>query len=274
MLAKNTGAAPPEDESAPQLRRVERNRRGSARTDPLPCNDTSPGEFDHGFAQDLDRRLREAFGQGLLDPLSTVGEIAAELKREGNATEAQQAQRITDAVSRIDSAIHDLLEFTLIAIGGGMYVQRRRVDLQVLCERVLDTIERANPNHPIVFTCDSPVEGEWDPDRIAALLSRLVVIAVEHPERQRTVRVVLRRLQDQAILDVFSPGPPVDRALVPFAVEPFGVGRRPGASSGKGLGLGLYLSREIARAHGGRIDVRWDALGATTFSVTLPRRAP
>jgi signal transduction histidine kinase len=209
----------------------------------------------------------------LLDPLSIVRTIAAELEGEGSALRTEQAQGIADAVSQIDGALRELLEFTLISLGGGVPIQRRHVDLKLLCERVLDTMGPSTP-HGVVFTCASAVEGEWDPDRLAAMLTRLVTVAAEQRDRQRTVRVMLQGLHDRAVLEVSTPRPPLDRALLPFAAESAGRRRSLGAGGGRALGLGLYLSREIARSHGGRIDVRSDPSGVTTFSVTLPLGAP
>jgi len=65
----------------------------------------------------------------------------------------------------------------------------------------------------------------------------------------------------------------VPERVLPLIFEPLATGTRPGQKSG-GLGLGLYITREIVRAHGGRIDVASSAAdGATTFMVTLPRGA-
>ena len=53
--------------------------------------------------------------------------------------------------------------------------------------------------------------------------------------------------------------------------EPFQRGAQSASSSGHSVGLGLYISREIAAAHGGTIDVRSTAGEGTTFTVRLPR---
>jgi signal transduction histidine kinase len=185
-------------------------------------------------------------------------------------TPGDQAEQICETVSRIDSSVQDLLDFTLISLGHGLQLQRRRVQLDLLCERVLDAMGRLNPDHRIVFVPERGVEGEWDPDRVAALLSRLVLSAMSCPDRQRTIRVALRGYPEVAVIDVVHSGQSLDRAFVPFAVDSVGGGDGSSPRAG-GLGLGLYLSREIARAHGGRIDVLKNASGGATLSVTLPR---
>jgi sigma-B regulation protein RsbU (phosphoserine phosphatase) len=233
-----------------------------------PDNDSTAWQRNSVFADYLNGRIRDAFRQAVLEPLANVSGIASQLVQRG--TPGDQAERICETVSRIDSSVQDLLDFTLISLGHGLQLQRRRIHLDLLCERVLDAMGRLNPDHRIVFVPERGIEGEWDPDRVAALLSRLVSSAMSCLERQRTVRVALRGYADVAVIDVFHSGQSLERAFVPFAVDSVGGGHG-NAVRGGGLGLALYLSREIARAHGGRIDVLKSASGGATLSVTLPR---
>ena len=71
-------------------------------------------------------------------------------------------------------------------------------------------------------------------------------------------------------LEVHNRGAPIDPSLMPELFDAF---RRNGGGSsvGDGLGLGLYIAREIVRAHAGRISASSSARAGTTFSVTLPR---
>ncbi len=75
------------------------------------------------------------------------------------------------------------------------------------------------------------------------------------------------------ILTVHNDGPPIDETVLGQIWEPFKRGAGAAKASG-GAGLGLYIVREIARAHGGGVGVRSEAGEGTTFSVTLPARAP
>jgi sigma-B regulation protein RsbU (phosphoserine phosphatase) len=233
-----------------------------------PENDSAAWQPNSVFGDYLNSRIRDAFAQAVLNPLANVTGIASQLAQQGAS--GGQAERICEAVSRIDSSVQDLLEYTLISLGHGLQLRRRRVYLDLLCERVLDALGRLNPDHRIVFVSEPGIEGEWDPDRVAALLSRLVTSAMSCSDRQRTIRVSLRGLSEVAIIDVCHSGQSLDRAFVPFAVESMG-DASPGAIGTGGLGLGLYLSREIARAHGGRIDVLKNLSGGATLSVRLPR---
>jgi signal transduction histidine kinase len=113
------------------------------------------------------------------------------------------------------------------------------------------------------------VDGQWDPDRVEAMLSRLVLNAFEHGAGGRGVRVGLEAAPHHATLEVWNAGPVIDDVLMRRMFEPFA--RGPFAKAESGLGLGLYLVRAIARAHGGRIEVKSDAREGTAFRVILPR---
>jgi signal transduction histidine kinase len=233
-----------------------------------PGNDAQTWQPDAGFGQYVDGRIRAAFRQAVVDPLANVSGVAAQLTHQGAA--GDQVERMCEDVSRIDRSVQDLLEFTLISLGHGLQLRRRRIHLDLLCERVLDAIGRRNPDHRIVFVSEPGIEGEWDPDRVASLLARLVASAMSCPDRHRMVRVSLRSLPDAAIIEVVHSGQSLERAFVPFAVDSSAPGD-PSASRDGGLGLDLYLAREIARAHGGRIDVLKNRSGGGSLSVTLPR---
>jgi signal transduction histidine kinase len=71
------------------------------------------------------------------------------------------------------------------------------------------------------------------------------------------------------VLEVHNVGPPIDPGLLPTLFDPFRRGQR----SANGLGLGLYIVREIVRAHHGTVEVASTPADGTTFTVTLPKMA-
>ena len=78
---------------------------------------------------------------------------------------------------------------------------------------------------------------------------------------------------EHVLLEVTNLGPEIPQGLLLAVFDPFQRGAIDHDRGTKGLGLGLYIAREIVRAHQGVITVRSGG-GETTFSVTLPRRAP
>jgi signal transduction histidine kinase len=212
-------------------------------------------------------RMREAFERALLEPVAVIASMATILPR-GTAQPDGPEQAIVSAAAQADVALRDLLEY-LEYQTRGVPVVRRRVDLRLLCERVLDSIQARYPETPLAFTGAAPVEGDWDPDRLATLVSRLVVDAIERGPSRRVVRVLLRGVGNRAVFDVCTaPSKAIDAPAHPF--EPFARDRADAVHAPR-LGLGLYLARAIALAHDGSIEALHDAATGATLRLTLPR---
>ncbi|HWW86547.1 MAG TPA: HAMP domain-containing sensor histidine kinase, partial [Vicinamibacterales bacterium] len=182
----------------------------------------------------------------------------------------QQLSDIGKAAERGEAMLTDMLDF-LRTMDGGISIARRRVDLKVVCERVVDAIHSNNPDRAMLFTSDSRVEGQWDPDRMAILVSKLVINAIDHSPAWPAVRVELRSLPDQAVLIVWNAGSIAQPEAAHRLFDPFVCGHMRRPTGSEGLGLGLFLAREIAHAHGGRIEVLSGDADGTTFRVTVPR---
>jgi signal transduction histidine kinase len=237
---------------------------------PLPRNDIGRSLGERGSFADLDRRLDDALEQRLCEPFSCIRTVTAVLTDELAARHADPLHSIADAAERAEGMVRDVLDFMRSA-SGGLRIARRRIDLKVLCERVVDAIHARHPDRTMLCTSDPRIEGEWDPERMAALLSRLVLNAIEHGPIRPAIRVELQGLPSHAVMQVWNAGAIAQIEPPNRLFEPFVSGRPRGAGRPAGLGLGLYLAREVARAHGGWIDVQSTDTDGTTFRVTVPR---
>jgi signal transduction histidine kinase len=112
--------------------------------------------------------------------------------------------------------------------------------------------------------------GPWDPDRLEQVASNLVSNAIDHGEPGTPVRVDLGAAVAQVSLTVRNAGPGLPPELMEHLFEPFS--RPPDERSRKasGLGLGLFICREIVRGHGGTITAL-AADGEMAVTVRLPR---
>ncbi|HET7785540.1 MAG TPA: ATP-binding protein [Myxococcales bacterium] len=215
-------------------------------------------------------RFREQFvgivSHDLRNPLTAILNSAQLLQRYGDLPERQArvAARISSSAERMARMIDDLLDFARSRLGGGFPIQRRRMDLQQVCEQIVEELEFAW-TRSIPVDAQGDLWGNWDPDRIAQVISNLVGNALQHS--QGDVRVTLRAEGDTVVLETWNGGQPIPAEVVPHLFEP---GRRDARSSG--LGLGLFIVQQIVLAHGGHMEVRSDAEG-TVFTVALPRRA-
>ena len=236
----------------------------------LAGNDGGAGRGDYALSAELRARLGDALERRLREPLLRIGAMAEVLKGDPDARHRDQLTEIRDASDRAEGMLGDMVDF-MRASSGGLQVARRRVDLKLLCERVVDAIHTRHPNRPMLFTSAARVEGSWDPDRMASLLTKLVVNAIHYGPPRPAIRVELDASPEAAALRIWNAGrvvigEPQARVFEPFVSGP----PRAGGATG-GLGLGLYLAREIARAHGGRIELHSSEEQGTTFLVTVPR---
>jgi signal transduction histidine kinase len=237
----------------------------------VPVNDVESGSRGLVAFDDMEDRFQQAFERTLQGPLSQIIVTAGMLEPQLGGSQVDRLRDVTAAARRHSDMLRDMFAFVRTSMWGGVQVERRRVDLRLLCERFLDAFQARHPDRAIALVSRTRIEGQWDPDLVVSLLSHLVTNAVEHGSPNKVVRIAVRAVDDSVVIEVTNVGPALDQEVVGRLFEPFNCGpsRRPGS---EGLGLGLFLASEIARAHSGRIDPLSDpARGTTTFRVTLPR---
>jgi signal transduction histidine kinase len=221
-------------------------------------------------AVELQERLVAVVGHDLRTPLSAIRMSAGLLARRGSLSEDQVrvVARIGASAERMTRIIHDLLDFTRVRRGGAIPLEPRRADLVDVCLRAVAELRAAHPDREIVL--DLPREA-WltcDPDRVAQVVSNLVGNALEHSPSGSEIRVALTTSADGEVLVVHNGGPPIPPELTGEIFEPFR--RGPHGGDAGSVGLGLFIVRELVRAHGGTVEVRSSAEHGTTFTVRLP----
>src|SRR6185295_18508915 len=132
--------------------------------------------------------------------------------------------------------------------------------------------QSAYPQQVIELRCPS-IQGLWDRDRLEQVFSNLIGNAVLYGDSRRPITVVAAEEGGLVLVDVHNEGDPIPVDLQKKLFDPFRRGERDSRTAKtEGLGLGLYISNEIAHAHRGKIDVRSNREEGTTFRVTLPLR--
>jgi two-component system sensor histidine kinase/response regulator len=218
-------------------------------------------------------RLKDKYigilGHDLRNPLSAISNSAHLLLRAADLPERHRktAHRILRASDRMGNMIRDVLDFTRGHLGGGIPVEPTDGDLADICNRVVDETKAVHPEREIIFDARGDLSGAWDRARLEQVVSNLVGNAVRHGLGKIMVEAVGE--EREIVLRVQNGGPPIPPSQIPTIFEPF---KRVDAPRGsEGLGLGLYIVREIVRAHGGTIQVRSSANEGTTFACIWER---
>jgi signal transduction histidine kinase len=214
-------------------------------------------------------------GHDLRSPLNTIL-LATRvlLLREGlGEMETELARKITRSASAAARLIDVLLDLTRSRLGGGIPIEPRRFDMQDVCRQVIDETELTHPDRPLRVDLVGDLMGVWDRDRMYQLLSNLVGNAVQHGEARSAIDVRINGGGTELIIEVANRGEPIPPTVLPFIFNAFRQGRTSSAARKHGLGLGLFIGQQIARAHGGSIGVTSSEGEGTIFRVRLPRTA-
>ena len=170
---------------------------------------------------------------------------------------------------RLGRLINDLLDVSGIQ-SGQLRIQREEMDLVSAVQTVLGRLheELRRKDIDVAVHAASPVVGHWDPDRIEQVITNLLTNAVKYG-RRRPIRVGIHASAERATLEVEDEGIGMNADIQHRLFNPF----ERGVSAGHygGLGLGLYITSQILRAHGGNISVRSTPDQGSTFTVELPR---
>ena len=215
----------------------------------------------------------------LRNPLSAIITAAqfVLMRHEGEGAQpgrdSKPLGRILASGQRMTRMIDQLLDFTRARTGGGIDVHPRPTNLAELANQALDELELGHPEWKIRRRVAGDPGGTWDPDRLLQVISNVVANAGQHGTPEPGISVELDGTDaDRVVLAVHNQGS-VPPALLPQLFDPFRSTRHLRGQS-RGLGLGLFIVREIVRAHGGTVEVSSTEDAGTTFVIALPRHAP
>ncbi|NMO20592.1 GAF domain-containing protein [Pyxidicoccus fallax] len=222
---------------------------------------------------EFEQQLVGIVSHDLRNPLAAISMSAGLLEKKGELSDSQKRTvlRIGQATERAARMIRDLLDFTKARLGGGIALHRQPTDLRDVVHQVADEVLVAHPGRHVDLDVPDEVKGEWDPDRIAQVLTNLLGNALTYSPAEAPVKVSARVDGEAAFLSIYNGGAPIPQELLPRLFEPMTRGALKEGQSSRSIGLGLYIVRDIVRGHGGSVDVVSSAQHGTTFTVRLPR---
>ena len=190
--------------------------------------------------------------------------VVASLAREAVGDGIWEIQRRPAKSSGPNRLIDQLLGFSR-GDSGELVLQRDRVLLAEICEEAIDEASPPHPDQRIEFECWDDAPGDWDHDRLLLVVRNLLSNALRHGSPAEPVLVSVFSCGEGAVVVVADRGEPIPDAFRRILSEP--PDREPWPSDH----LGLYIVREVVRAHGGRIELTGEQ-GATVVRVWLPRK--
>jgi two-component system CheB/CheR fusion protein len=223
------------------------------------------------------RRLQEEFvgivAHELRTPLTALRGYLQMLNRhtaEPDADEQPMLPLAIEQADRLHQLVDELFDVTL-AGRGGLAVEPALVALGPLVRETVDVAKGLSESHQ--FLVEEP-DGELfvlaDRARLQQVLLNLLTNALIHAADSPEVVIRLRRLRRRAEIEIEDHGPGI---LPDVQARLFSRFERGGGVQRRGLGLGLYISREIVNAHGGTIEVDSQPGEGTTFTIRLPLAA-
>lgn len=216
--------------------------------------------------------LREQFiavlGHDLRNPLSAIGMATDLFHFSPDSDNNTLLTIIKRSSTRMAELVANIMDFARTRLGGGIVLNWQPTMLEPILESVIAEMRIIHPAQEIIseFNIHKPVN--CDSDRLAQLLSNLLSNGITHGDTHFPVIVRAILTREQLEIEVSNKGISIphdlhDRLFAPFTRE----GNR---ASENGLGLGLYICSEIAKAHNGSLSFTSSEQGTTfTFSMKL-----
>ncbi len=220
----------------------------------------------------LNNRFVGALTHEIRNPLNAIA-LSAEVLDQPSLEEQQRnnVARIKKNVKSIERMADDLAILVRTRMSVGLPLAKESADLGSIIEETLEAIQPSYPN--AIFTIEKigDVTGTWDKSRLQQMIFNLASNAVTHSSDQRAT-IAVRGADADVVLSISNRGNPIPADQQELIFEPF-VHKGDSASSqpSSGLGLGLFVVREIVQAHRGSIEVASSDIDGTTFTVRLPR---
>jgi PAS domain S-box-containing protein len=211
--------------------------------------------------------LKNPLGAILMNASLLFRRIPSEPESEGLRKTLLVIQKSADRMRRL---IDDLLDIAKLE-AGHLPIQKRRALCFQLVEHAIQNAEPAAASKPVrveFHPAPDPIEIPCDPDRIDQVLSNLLGNAIKHTPRDGTVTVDVQDARNEVVFSVIDSGPGIAPEDLEHVFDKFWRGKNSGA---KDTGLGLYISKAIIEAHGGRIWAESKPGIGSKFSFSLPQ---
>ncbi|HCS45325.1 MAG TPA: PAS domain-containing sensor histidine kinase [Pseudomonas sp.] len=206
----------------------------------------------------------------LKNPLTAI-KMASDILAGGDRTakETRMLGHITHSAERAERMIADLLDFALARVGRGLAISPSALDLHTVVSRSVDELRLAFPEATLLHHCIGTGSIDLDADRVQQIIGNLVANSVAYGDLKKPITITSRLEAEVASVSVHNQGPVIPESLKAVLFEPMTRGTESNSDM-RSVGLGLFIVREIAKAHDGDVSVDSSAQTGTTFDVHFP----
>jgi len=216
----------------------------------------------------LQRDFMAIVSHELKGPLTSIKGFGQIMLRQGTFSE-RAVDSILLQAGQIERLINDMFHAAQ-SDTDRLELWRNEVNLIEIADTAVDQARATSASHTIRLDTASPeIIGEWDRERLVQVFSNLLSNAIKYSPEGGEIVVSIRQSEHDAQVSISDQGIGIPAAAMPRLFERFYRVEEAGRTI-KGLGLGLYITRSLIEAHGGRITVSSEANRGTTFTFTLP----
>jgi signal transduction histidine kinase len=226
-------------------------------------------------------RLREAFisvaAHELKTPISSLrlsAQLAERVLQQTNTPDqerlSRQIQTVIDQSVKLARLVEQMLDVSRVK-AGRLEIQPEPTDLVALIEGIVDHARQKTTKHTISVLAEGPLEANMDPLRIEQVLVNLLDNAIKYSPSGGPIDIQSSQEADGEVqISVTDNGIGIPLEHRERVFEQFYQAHAGGSAAG--MGLGLYISRQIAELHGGTLEAEFPEEGGSRFVLTLPKR--
>jgi sigma-B regulation protein RsbU (phosphoserine phosphatase) len=209
----------------------------------------------------------------LKNPLTAIKMASEMLVRKGqDSKQTLMLSHITHSADRAQRMIADLLDLALARVGRGIAISPAELDLHDVVTRSTEELRVAFPGAKLHTRLMGSGTANLDGDRVQQVIGNLVANSVAYGDLSMPITITSSLADDVTMVCIHNHGPVIPESLRSILFEPMTRGND-GDSDVRSVGLGLFIVREIAKAHGGYVVVNSSEEAGTIFSVHFPGSA-
>jgi signal transduction histidine kinase len=221
-------------------------------------------------------RFLAILGHDLRTPLSAISMAGQLLIRSPDDASKNlvTGQRLRRSAATMTAMVNDLLEYSRTQLGGKMPFSPEPGDMGDVANAAVQDARLANPDCEFLLDLESGLAGFFDRVRMQQVIMNLLANAAQYREPRTPVKTRVEGVADTLVITVQNRGALIPAAALETifsALVQLDVGEEVAGRPSTSMGLGLFVAREIALAHGGNIDVSSSEAPGTVFKVTIPR---